>query len=139
MPSWTALYDWRRWYNARVETPEPKPLSRTELRTDLEAALAARQELGPEIEDDLIGAFLDRLQRQIDVRVQQQVAQQIKQSAARRDGSVKRSEGILAISLALAIPLVVLAGIWGGTTAIVAVIAAVVLLNVLHMYQGRGL
>ena len=58
-----------------MDTGERRPqFSEAELGTDVRAALRARQELGPDMEDHVMDAFLTRLQSSIDERVDQQVA-----------------------------------------------------------------
>ena len=43
-------------------------------RHELEATLAARQELGPAHDDQLVAGFLDRIEKEIDRRVDERVA-----------------------------------------------------------------
>jgi len=53
---------------------EPEQKLHGDLSSDLKASVGARRELGPELEDQVLEAFLARVQGQIDVRVAQQVA-----------------------------------------------------------------
>src|SRR5690349_12195271 len=55
-------------------------------RDELIAALAARRELGPELEPAVIDAFVERLERAIDVRVEQEVRRQMGSAPAGRHG-----------------------------------------------------
>jgi len=50
--------------------PEPEPR-----REDLQAALGARRELGPEYEDAVLDSFLERVDKSIEARVDARVAE----------------------------------------------------------------
>jgi hypothetical protein len=86
-------------------------------REDAESALAARIELGRELEPELADAFADRIERAIDARVEQRVA------AARRakyEDSIDGSRLALAIvSLGTGIPITAIAAEQGGVAGIV--------------------
>lgn len=111
-----------------MESPGTRRSDKAEMAQDLRAALEARRELGPEVEDELIGAFLDRIDHHIDLRVQQQV-----ESLAPRTASKKKQDSneveVISASLALAIPLMVVAGIWGHTLGIIAVVVGLVIIH----------
>jgi hypothetical protein len=81
---------------------------------ELKAVVEARKELGPEHEEHLIAGFLDKIDKEIDRRVEQKVA------AQRPPRSRKSREGELGIF----IPIFIFAGIWGHTWGIVAAAAA---------------
>jgi hypothetical protein len=49
----------------------------SEVRADLDAALAARRELGPEYETALVDSFLARIDARLDARVEQRVAERL--------------------------------------------------------------
>jgi hypothetical protein len=49
----------------------------SEVRADLDAALAARRELGPEYESALVDSFLARVDAQLDARIEQRVAERL--------------------------------------------------------------
>lgn len=55
-------------YNRRMSAPES-------VREELRASLAAQRELGSDFDPAVAEAFLDRLSRQIDARVDERVAQ----------------------------------------------------------------
>ena len=84
----------------------------SEARQELEATLAARRELGPAHDDELVAGFLDRIEKEIDRRVDDRLAH------ARRGGH--RAD------LGIFIPLFIFAGIWGGAVGIAAAAAALV-------------
>ena len=77
-----------------------------EARRELEATLAARQELGPGHDEHLIQGFLDRIEREIDRRVDERIAAR---GPRRRSGSALHPG-----NLALCIPIVAIAGGIGG-------------------------
>ncbi|HEX6700482.1 MAG TPA: hypothetical protein VF101_07100 [Gaiellaceae bacterium] len=56
-------------------------------RDELEAAVAARRELGSEREPELVESFLARIERQIDARVDEKLGRRGSAPARRRDGS----------------------------------------------------
>ena len=86
------------------------PVSREELR----AAVAARGELGRELEPDVIDAFIDRVGAAIDARVDARLAQHgdtAPRSAQSRVGSFTARIGV---SLVIGLPLTAIAGGIGG-------------------------
>jgi len=64
--------------------------------------LAARQELGPQYDDQLVAGFLDRIEHELDRRVDERVA--------RRTPAKRRPSPLHPGNLALCIPLVAIAG-----------------------------
>ncbi len=84
----------------------------SEARRELEATLAARQELGPAHDEHLVAGFLERIEQEIDRRVDEKLAH-------RRGGGHRADLGIF-------IPLFIFAGIWGGAFGIAAAAAALV-------------
>jgi hypothetical protein len=93
-----------------------------ETRRELEATVGARRELGREHEDELIDAFLAR----IDKRLVQQGAEREKALKRRRDHQKEMILGAMGIS----IPLLVIAGIFGGIAGIALVCAALAVIAV---------
>jgi hypothetical protein len=79
------------------------------LSGELRAALAAREDLGPEYESDLVKSFLDRIDREVDIRVAARIGAQPAPRAAapkaRRSGSIVVPLG----SVALGIPVTAIA------------------------------
>jgi hypothetical protein len=93
-------------------------------RQELEATVAARRELGPEHDEHLIAGFLDRIEKEIDRRVDERLA------AGRRERHPRRGGGPSAPEIGVFVPLFIIAGIFGGPAGIFAVagVLAVVLL-----------
>jgi hypothetical protein len=78
---------------------------------ELKAVVEARKELGPEHEEHLVAGFLERIEKEIDRRVDQKLAAQQRPRRSR-----KSREGELGIF----IPIFIFAGIWGHVWGIVA-------------------
>jgi hypothetical protein len=88
-------------------------------REELEATLAARRELGPEHEAELVAGFLERIDREIDRRVEERV----RALAPRRP----RGSALHPANLALCIPIVAIAGGIGGVPGLLIAFLALVL------------
>jgi hypothetical protein len=85
-------------------------------RQELEATIAARRELGPAHDAELIAGFLDRIEREIDRRVDERIAARGPQ---KRAGSPLHPG-----NLALCIPIVAIAGGIGGTAGLIVAFVA---------------
>jgi hypothetical protein len=92
-------------------------------RAELEAILAARKELGPEYEPELVDSFLERVEKRLESR----------RSATprRRDRQLHPavSTPVVLGSLGLAIPLLGVAGGTAGIAGVLVVCLALVLVN----------
>lgn len=102
-------------------------------REDAEAALAARRDLGPGYEPEIVESFVERLDKAIDERVAEAVeqrsgpAREVRSKAAEEHS--KYSLALAIVSLCLAVPLTgIVAG--EGIAAIVLVWVAIVVVNV---------
>jgi hypothetical protein len=94
----------------------------------LEATLAAREEVGDELEPQLVDRFADRIEAEIDRRASQKAAQQRHlPRGAHNAPMIPLALG----SLGLSIPLMGIAGGIGGLPGIIAVCVAIVLVNLL--------
>jgi hypothetical protein len=92
-------------------------------QSELEATVAARRELGPDHEEHLLAGFLERMEKEIDRRVDERLAK-------RRGHALP-----LPAQIGPMIPIVVIAGIFGGPAGVLAalaVVAAIVLLSALR-------
>jgi hypothetical protein len=99
-----------------------------DFRHELEATLAAREEVGDELEPQLVDRFADRIEAEIDRRASQKAAQQRHlPRGAHNAPMIPLALG----SLGLSIPLMGIAGGIGGLPGIIAVCVAIVLVNLL--------
>jgi hypothetical protein len=87
-----------------------------EAQRELEATLAARAELGPGHDEQLAQGFVDRIEREIDRRVDERVAARTPQ----KRGPSPLNPG----NLGVCIPIVVLAGVFGHTAGVVVALVA---------------
>lgn len=106
-------------------------------RAELDAALAARAELGADMEPLLVEDFLGRIEQAIDARVDERVEELLEGRGVRR--AVRKSSdraaqftGRIAASLALGIPLTAIAGGITGLPGVLGVLATVVGLNIYY-------
>jgi hypothetical protein len=111
-------------------------------RDELIAALAARRELGPELEPAVIDAFVDRLERAIDARVGQEVERRLKDLPRHGSGGgFGIGHIILALgSLGIGVGATGAAtGMGGAAGLIVAIVAwvAIALVNVAYAVNSR--
>ncbi|HEX6510340.1 MAG TPA: hypothetical protein VF221_22140 [Chloroflexota bacterium] len=116
-----------------MTTDEPessRKLTDHEVVSDLKASVGARRELGPEMEDEVLEAFLARVEERLGVR------------AAERSGSKpvaksKRSEiespvTVVGASLILSIPSLAIAGDVAGSLGLVLVVVALIAIDTLY-------
>src|SRR5579871_6637235 len=94
-----------------MDATPPKDLARTDLAADLQATLAARRELDPAMEEHLVESFLARIEERVDARVDAKLSQI---QLNRPKPPVKSDDmiGMVAVTMALGIPLMVIAGIF---------------------------
>jgi hypothetical protein len=88
-----------------------------DVHTELEATLAARRELGRAHDEQLVAGFLDRIEKEIDRRVDEKVRTL---GPARRRGGSTLHPG----NLALCIPIVAIAGGIGHTAGLIVAFVA---------------
>ncbi|MBV9279210.1 MAG: hypothetical protein JOZ41_03935 [Chloroflexi bacterium] len=114
----------------------PESLARRDVATDLHSAVAARRELGPELEDEVVEAFLARVQQRIDAQVRSQIDQSPSRPVARHGGA-ESAPWVVPATLALSIPLIAIAGAAGGWIAILVVMVAVVSVFAIYMEYAK--
>ncbi|UQA95051.1 hypothetical protein [Streptomyces halobius] len=123
-----------------------------ELRKELDATLQTRKELGSEYESELVEAFLDKLDKNVDRRVRRQLAEQQMQVArgvhpprrgASEDGGAGNGFadrfGFATVSLVLAVPLSVIAAVNAGLIGLAVCWAGIVAVNAVHSPGFRSL
>jgi hypothetical protein len=90
-------------------------------RDEVEAALAARRDLGSDYEREIADALAERIEQRLEARLRERVP-------ARRNRNPELALAI--VSLAVAIPLLGVAGGTAGLAGVIAVCIAIVLVNV---------
>ena len=94
-----------------------------ETQQELDATLAAREELGPGHDKELVAGFLDRIEKEIDRRVDERLAAL---GPRKRGGSVLHPA-----TLGVCIPIIAIAG---GIGHLAGLIAAFVALTIVFVY-----
>ena len=106
-----------------------------ELREEAAAAIAARRELGEDLEPAIIESFVERVERTIDARVDERLAER------KRPREVDRTTVAIGLgSIALSIPITgAAAGLPDGSSGMAVGVAwvAIVIINVLHALSRR--
>ena len=88
----------------------------SQTRQELEATVAARRELGPAHDEELIAGFLDRIEKEIDKRVDERLAKR-----GPRGGTPLNPA-----TLGVCIPIIAIAGGIGGVAGLIAAFVALV-------------
>ena len=102
-------------------------------REDVASALGARRELGRDLEPEVVDAFLDRVERGIDARIDQRLAERAPAPRPRRSGGGRSDRLALAIvSLGTGIPITAIAGEAGGLPGILVAWAGIVGVNAIY-------
>jgi hypothetical protein len=109
-------------------------------REDLQAAVAARRELGRDYEDAVLDSFLDRVDRSIAARVDARVAERL--PAALRSTGQSRGGADPGLVLGLAsvvtgIPITAIAGGTSGVEGIIVAWAGISVVNLAHAWGRR--
>jgi hypothetical protein len=90
---------------------------------ELAATLAARRELGPAHDKELIAGFLDRIEHELDAHIDERIAA--------RAPVKRRASAIHPGNLALCIPIIAVAG---GVAGVVGLVATVIALTIVFVY-----
>jgi hypothetical protein len=91
-------------------------------RDELRATIEARKELGGEMEPALIEAFVDRIEKEL--------AQRQRQSEQSLRRKREHQEGMVLGSMALAIPLLLIAAIFTGLAGVIVVCGALAVIAI---------
>ena len=102
---------------------------RDELRDELLAVTAARQELSPNEERYLVESFLDRLDREMDARVDARIEAQLTKVRQPRRAL---EPWVIPASLGASIPIVAIAGDIAGSLGVLLALAFVVILLAIY-------
>jgi hypothetical protein len=103
-------------------TPYPFPVSEIVRKDEVQAAIEARQELGPDLEPHVIDAFVERIERRLGDRTKES-EQSLKR---RREHQKEMTLGAMGIS----VPLFIAAAIFAGLAGVIAVCALVAVIAV---------
>ena len=106
-------------------------MEQDDLKRELEATLHARQEVGSELEPQLVAGFVDKITEEIDRRVDVQVARR----RSRSHGPVPVAVPLG--SLGIAIPLIGVGGGTAGWPGVLLVCLAIVLVNAFYYASNR--
>jgi len=105
-------------------------------RATLEAALETRRELGTRYEAELVGGFAERIERTVERRVADELAQRRRTESAVSAASIRQMVlGI--VSLAACIPITIVLGLNGEAFALLVALAAIVAVNWAHATTVR--
>lgn len=116
-----------------------------ELRSELDATLQTRRELGPEYEPELLESFLEKVEENVDRRVRRHLAEQQVQVARGARPARPENEahafwqrfGFAALSLVLAVPLSAIAVGEAGPVGLIVCWAGIVGVNAAHRGGAR--
>jgi hypothetical protein len=87
-------------------------------KRELEVTLAARRELGPSHDDELVAGFLDRIEHELDRRVDERLA--------RRGPAKRRGSPVHPGNIAVCIPIIAIAGGIGGLPGLITAFVALI-------------
>ena len=104
-------------------------------REEAAAALAARRELGDEMEPAVVDAFADRVERAIDARIDARLSPRNRGRVGGVGDADKLAVGLALGSLGIAIPLTAIAA---GTVGLVAVIIVWIGIVAVNVAYARG-
>ncbi len=102
-------------------------------REELEVAVHARQELSAEHEPEIVDAFLERVGRAIDARVDERVAQHEDEDEGYDAGAI----GVAIGSIALGIPVTAVAGNAAGLAGVIAAWIGIGFVNLAYRRPWR--
>ena len=106
-------------------------------RSELEAVLETRRELGASYDTALVDSFAERIERAVERRTAE-VASARDLRRARGEGAEKRQLALGIVSLVAAVPISIPLGLTDHLPALLVSWAGIVGVNVAHSLQGRG-
>ena len=104
-----------------------------EVREELRHTLAARQELGGELDDELLDAFAQRIQAIISAEVARQVGERSQDTQKLRDWQKE----MYGITLGCGIPIVAIGAFVGGLTGVVVVCVLLAVISLAWMWRSQ--
>lgn len=112
--------------------PSPAPAPRALAPEELQAAIAARQELGTGMDEQLVETFLDRVEQGLDARIDARISQRLRRGGLQAQSRANAMTGRIAASLGLGIPITAIAGGIGHLPGIIVAWAGIVILNIYY-------
>lgn len=116
--------------------PAAAPSPRAIPADELQAAVAARHELGERMEAEVVDTFLNRVEQLLDARIDARIDARLRGAGRDRRGR-HDATGRIGASLGLGIPLTAIAGGIAGPVGIIAVWAGIVVLNIYYSEAER--
>lgn len=105
-------------------------------RSEIEAVLEVRRELGPSYEPALVDSFVEKVEGEIERRVDARIAErQRAQSMERRRSGQQLALGI--VSLVIAIPITITLAVTEELMALLIAWVGIAIVNFAHAVQGR--
>lgn len=106
---------------------------------DIEAALAARRELGARYDAELVDGFAERIERSVERRVSDQVALQQQRSSDVSGGRVRQfALGIISLGVGVPVTIVPMVATDNGFPAVVVAWLGIVGVNAAHAAAVNG-
>ncbi len=112
------------------EQEAPRKITDHETVADLKAAVGARRELGPEMEDEVLETFLARVEARVGAHVAPRSGS--KPVARPKVTEIESPIVVVGASLVLTIPSLAIAGDVAGTFGLLLVVVALIGLNLLY-------
>lgn len=106
-------------------TLERRPTDSSRLREEARHHLAARRELGSDLDEQLAASFVEQLRPAI----ADEVARQVRQREMDTERLWAKRQELVAVTLGTGIPLMIVAAIAGGLAGVVVVCVTLVLVN----------
>ncbi len=118
--------------------PSPRPSRAPALaREDVQAAIAARHELGERMEPEIIDTFLDRVEQTLDARLDARVEDRLRRTRASAGSRAQSLTARIAASLGIGIPLTAIAANTTGLPGVIAAWVSIVGLNIYYTEVER--
>ena len=106
-------------------------------RSEVEAVLETRRDLGQQYDAALVDGFADRIERAVEDRVGEELARRRRVDNA-VVGAGQRQLALGIISLVACIPICIVLGVQGEIPALVVALLAIVGVNYAHAWQGKA-
>ena len=112
------------------DQPYRRALADRETMSELKAAVGARRELGPELEDEVLAAFLARVEQRVGERTAAPAGSH--EVTRSKPAEIETPLHVVGGSLILSIPALAIAGDVAGALGLVLVVVALIAINTLY-------